>query len=610
VTPAFRTIMKDAEAGLVLKPLLHAYLYDARFPETFTVEFRRKDRVRTPDGWFHPSSHPMWPERLLYLYLTEPDKIEAEAMEYMGSMSVTIGTAMHSFIQMCLRDQGVLLTVEQMDAEGIPHDDEGEPYLEDPLCGSRGHTDGILNLHLPKFPLLTRQVFEFKCLAPETIVNTPGGPVRAEDLLVGDEVWAWGSRLERGRVKAMVDNGIRPVWTITTKAGRDVKVTEEHPFLTSHGWVKTKDLRPLDCLRVATGDERPDRLDDIAWFIGLMVGDGCLVGHHVGLSNRDADILAQAERIAVALGARMVPSGADWRFSSERGPSLNPVKELMRGAGLQDKNSRTKAIPAMIWEGGPNAWVGFLSGYFDADGCAQPPVSASWSSVNHPLLVDCQTMLALLGVRSSIVEVHQWYRDCDHLSWRLVVRDRLACKRLADLLTVTSRSKAERLGEFSRLGAISRCRPSGDVEWDVVVSVTEGLARPTVGVEVDGWHTHVTEGLVTHNTSNLSKLQKLEDLDLEAFIELWPAYYAQQQEYMRMSGYGVSVVIFLAMGYPWTIKEFHVPADPKFQNQIKEKYLRVRQSVVHGDLPMPCCGARSATSRSCPARFVCPVGLM
>jgi hypothetical protein len=273
LTPAFRRVANAAAKGTVLKPLLHSYLFEARWKEDMTLVLGKADGPRAPDGWFHPSTHPLWPERMLFYYITQPDLIVPEPLEYMGTMSVTIGTLMHLFIQECLRDQGVLLGPGQLRAEGIVCDEKGEPFLVDEECGSRGHTDGITSVHLPLFPAYERQNFEFK-------------------------------------------------------------------------------------------------------------------------------------------------------------------------------------------------------------------------------------------------------------------------------------------------------------------------------------------------SGNIMKLSKIQDLDLEAFKTTWPHYWAQQQEYLRMSGYQVSVVLMLAMGYPWELREFHIPADERWQIQVRDKYLRVRAAAEIDQAPMPCCGVGSAESRSCPARTVCPVALM
>jgi hypothetical protein len=162
-SPAFRGLANEADLGLVLKPLLRAYLFEARFPGEFSVTFHNHDLDFGPDGYFHPSTHPLMPERMLYYYLKHPEQMVERQFDYMGTLSVTIGNAMHGFIQMCLQDQGVLLGPEDFERDNIRwNPSTGEPTVIDEACGSRGSMDGILRCHVPTHPHLERQVFEFK----------------------------------------------------------------------------------------------------------------------------------------------------------------------------------------------------------------------------------------------------------------------------------------------------------------------------------------------------------------------------------------------------------------------------------------------------------------
>mgnify|MGYP000862407070 FL=1 len=269
----FRGIAKDPREGLVLKPLLHSYLFDAEWAGDFSIEFKKGSDRRVPDGWFHPSEHPRWPERRLYYYMTQPEAMIGENFAYMSTLSVTMGKAMHGFIESCLQHLGLLLTTDELRDLGFDvNPKDGEPSVSRPDTNSRGHMDGILKVHLPRWPTAPYHHFEFK-------------------------------------------------------------------------------------------------------------------------------------------------------------------------------------------------------------------------------------------------------------------------------------------------------------------------------------------------TSNNMKLGKIKDLDLDAFIEKWPDYYAQAQEYLRMTGLQVSVVLFLGMGFPWEIREFHIPANPQYQADTANKYRSVMAHAEKGIVPQPCCSPRSAEAKDCPARAVCPVGL-
>jgi hypothetical protein len=143
VRPTFSKAITDAEKGMVLSPILHSYLYNAKYPKNFSVKFTNHSSHRAPDGYFHPSTHPLWNERQLYYYITEPGKMVDEPMEYMGALSTTMGTAIHGFIQMCLKDAKVLVSSE------VPVVDE--------VHKSRGSMDGLLSI-----PHYGEAGFEFK----------------------------------------------------------------------------------------------------------------------------------------------------------------------------------------------------------------------------------------------------------------------------------------------------------------------------------------------------------------------------------------------------------------------------------------------------------------
>ncbi len=141
----FRSSFRDITQGMVLKPLLHNYLYDASFPE-FSVHFEKQDMERKPDGWFHPSTHPLMTEGALYRYLAQPKDFPVEKKQYMSTLSVTVGKVMHDFVEMCLTDLGVRPPEMQICSVCPPKLECKEAGLRDEEVGERGHVDGFLDL--------------------------------------------------------------------------------------------------------------------------------------------------------------------------------------------------------------------------------------------------------------------------------------------------------------------------------------------------------------------------------------------------------------------------------------------------------------------------------
>lgn len=162
MTPNFKKVVTGAKAGLALTPILSNYLFLGKYPKEFSVTFRNHSEKRAPDGYFHPSTHPMWTERQLFLYLTKPALYIPEPLEVTGALSVTMGTAVHDFIEVCLIDAGVLARpTGTCVCCGREHGKKKGQCAEwgamDQATKSRGHMDGML--YLPDFG---HAGFEFK----------------------------------------------------------------------------------------------------------------------------------------------------------------------------------------------------------------------------------------------------------------------------------------------------------------------------------------------------------------------------------------------------------------------------------------------------------------
>jgi hypothetical protein len=127
LTPGFRKGIASIARGEVLIAPLRAYLYNPDF-RGFNIEVRGIGR-RQPDFHFHPSSHPSWNDRSLYIWMTQPELLVEEMLEPTSVLSMTAGSLWHAIIQKILVDIGLLDAVE------VP--------VEDALRKTRGNMDGV-----------------------------------------------------------------------------------------------------------------------------------------------------------------------------------------------------------------------------------------------------------------------------------------------------------------------------------------------------------------------------------------------------------------------------------------------------------------------------------
>ncbi len=359
------------------------------------------------------------------------------------------------------------------------------------------------------------------CVAPDTLVTMADGTRRpASELAVGDVIMAFDEgtgKLVRASVRKVADNGTHDIWRVTTARGRVVSVTGNHRFWArtgrtdapKYGWLQADELKAGSRVAVALGDVLPRgglRMKaDHAYLLGVMTGDGTCVGTPK-LTNTQPAIVAACNRILARHGCELAPQSCGVRHYARHtregmGNKTTWLRHLLKLHGLNGKTCFDKRAPRAVFKGGANVWAAFLSGYMDADGDITRQGIVRWTSVNRALLGDCQHLLALLGVQGSVNCVPS-EKARDGITWRLEVRTKSSIAILKECLGLQHPEKALRL---AGLDVVNQRHGDGvcpeDIErFDRVVKVEVLPPAPTVGIEVEGVHTHVTEGLITHNT--------------------------------------------------------------------------------------------------------------
>jgi replicative DNA helicase len=124
-----------------------------------------------------------------------------------------------------------------------------------------------------------------------------------------------------------VDDGVKPVFEVTTALGRRIEVTATHPFLTLSGWKPLRELAEGDAIAVprelevfgseAIGEHK-------ARLLGYLLGDGGMTANAPRFTNSDAR-LRDDFRDAVARFGGLRVSEAD--SSGRRSPTLTVVAD-------------------------------------------------------------------------------------------------------------------------------------------------------------------------------------------------------------------------------------------------------------------------------------------
>lgn len=360
---------------------------------------------------------------------------------------------------------------------------------------------------------------DWKCMTPETMITMADGTEKqAVEVHHGDYVASWdGETIVSSRVTGCGDNGVRPVVRIGTLCGRWLTVTEEHPVLTrDYGWVKACDLTSGMFVRIgaAVPSEDATMSNDDAYLIGLAVGDGGLSHGAVRITTMDPEIVRLLEVYAARRNLKLSKDSSTsggkastyTMIGAEGKLGRNPITQMFRELGLMGTLSGSKFVPSAVLTGGREAWLHFLAGYLDTDGCirtaSQGGWTVAWDSKSERLIRQCQSMLTGLGIRSRASKVVSSYTGKKHYYWRLIVGNREAVLKLQSVMP----SRAARTQKLANAGIGDLLMPGRSqatpVDYDRVTLVEHQIARPTVWIEVAGTHTHVTNGIISHNTGS------------------------------------------------------------------------------------------------------------
>jgi len=360
-----------------------------------------------------------------------------------------------------------------------------------------------------------------KCLAPDTPVSMADGTLRlACELRPGDVVLGYDEqsrRLMPAVVSGVEEQLPAPMVRVTTDHGRQITVTAEHPVLTrgtlwregmpsrwrwpscdprssDEQWTKACELRPGDRIVVGLGGVGGAPVDpELAWIVGAFCGDGSGKGR---FTSADPEIV---ERIARTFAVTKCKGDYNYYVCGSA--------DMLREFGMFDSNSKTKHVPAQIMRADRDSVLAFLAGYLDTDGWVsysrrgnrKVHKEIAWGSVNRDLLVECQHLLARIGINGTVCRSVTAYNGVRHQSWNLAVRDAVQARQLAEMLLpyATHAKKRDRLAQIA---AHEERAPFGQRDCDKVVAVEYLPPAVSIAVEVAGVHTHVTGGIVTHNT--------------------------------------------------------------------------------------------------------------
>ena len=269
-----------------------------------------------------------------------------------------------------------------------------------------------------------------KCLTGDTeiIDVTTGLPITLEEMAQGGcspsavtTCELDSLRLTAGKILDVVSNGIKPVYRLTTRLGRSIEATDNHPFFTFEGWKHLAALKPGDLIAVPRklpieGSQRWDDYKVIA--LGHLIAEGNLCHpHSVYYYNQDEtqvqDFVRAAEQFENVVCSVKVHKNTFSVYARRKDRNSEPgIFKWARELGILGQTASTKSLPRQVFALKPDQIGLLLSRMWQGDGhisCAGR--SAYYATSSRKLAQQIQHLLLRLGIVSHLRRVEFPYKE-------------------------------------------------------------------------------------------------------------------------------------------------------------------------------------------------------
>ena len=258
-----------------------------------------------------------------------------------------------------------------------------------------------------------------KALALNTKIYTPNGYKYMGQLNVGDYVF--GKDGKPTKVVAVYDHTNVEMYRITFSDGVSIECCKDHLWqihdrrgvkVIPTSWFMQKDqfgkLRCehlylekchnykywIDRCSPVEFEHKNVPLD--AYFLGVLLGDGCLTSKTIMFTTKDTEII---ESVKQTIGDEYIIKhwgNYDYALTAKKGKRCN-IKQSLSDIGLLGKTSHTKFIPHDYKYNSVEIRTAILQGLLDTDGYATSDNLVQYTSVSKQLCDDVRFLVESLG---------------------------------------------------------------------------------------------------------------------------------------------------------------------------------------------------------------------
>lgn len=343
---------------------------------------------------------------------------------------------------------------------------------------------------------------ESGCLAGESLVTLAdsGARVPIRDLVgqSGFAVWALNEatmQLERAVVSRAFATGVKPVFKLTTRLGREIRATANHKFRSLTGWKRLDELgvgERLALPRVLPGTTEQNMTDAELALLGHLIGDGCTLPRHViQYTTREKDLAEMVAELARTVFGNLVEP----RINPERSwyqvyltstrhhthGVRSAITEWLSELGVWGLRSYEKHVPEKVFAQPAEAIGVFLRHLWATDGCIKDHGATHYPSIYYAssskqLVVDVQSLLLRLGINARLSRHAQHGKGRDQ--YHVTVSGKYDIERFIKQIGALGQNKPIHLASIETYLAASSAKTNRDVipreVWSTVVTPALG----------------------------------------------------------------------------------------------------------------------------------------
>ena len=155
------------------------------------------------------------------------------------------------------------------------------------------------------------------------------------------------------------------------------------------GDVVVRTMETPDVGSLVTLPDGTEATSDVAWLIGLIVGDGNVgAGHRVRLSVYDAELRRRVRSVWEDLTGRLP---REYPYPAPMYLNSTTFTRVLEQLGLCVLGPQ-KQVPPDVWRWPRTLQQAFLEGYGDADGCRTKQAVCEYASASHALVAGIRAM--------------------------------------------------------------------------------------------------------------------------------------------------------------------------------------------------------------------------